>query len=183
MTWFTRLIQFVLLLAFWLVLSDQHNLLFLGIGAASAALVTGATHELFMEAFGRDRPHARRLGHRFWRFAVYVLWLTWRILVASLQVAYFAIHPRPPLQPRILRFRSRLRRPLAQTILANSITLVPGTLTLSVDDGEYLVHALLPGAADDLVNAKMQNMIGAFFLEAPEPAPTVTWVEDGEVAR
>ncbi len=50
-------------------------------------------------------------------------------------------------QPRaiIVRFSSNLRSGLLQTVLANSITITPGTLTLKNDDGVLYVHALDKG--------------------------------------
>jgi multicomponent Na+:H+ antiporter subunit E len=182
MTPLTRLTQFAALFAFWLLLSDQYAPVFLVMGLVTAALVTACTHDLFMEAVGGRAPHGRNLLARSWHLLVYLAWIIWRILVASVQVAYFVAHPSMPLQPRVLRFRTTMRRPLAQVTLANSITLVPGTLTLNLDDGTYLVHALVPAAADDLVNAKMQNIVARLFGEDPESPPDVTWLATDEVA-
>lgn len=181
MTMLTWLLQLVTLFAFWLLLSDQYSAVFLVMGLATAALVTASTHDLLMEAVGGQSPHARNLPVRAWYLVAYSGWIVWRILVASVQVAYFVAHPDMPLQPQVLRFRTTMRRPLAQVMLANSITLVPGTLTLNLDDGEYLVHALVPAAADDLVSARMQNMVARLFGEQQEEPPHVTWLAPDEV--
>jgi multicomponent Na+:H+ antiporter subunit E len=106
---------------------------------------------------------------------VYLGWLVSRMVVASVQVAYFVLHPRMPLEPAVLRFRTRMRSPLGRVILANTITLVPGTLTMHVDDDEYVVHALVPSAAADLLTARSQNMIGRMFLEEPDAAVWAVW--------
>jgi multicomponent Na+:H+ antiporter subunit E len=166
---------FASLLLFWFALSARLDPLFVAMGGASAAVVTWLTRDLVAVALGDWRPPGRRL-YRAWRAVLYIGWLIGRIVVASVQVAYLVLHPRVPLQPCLLRFRSTFRHPLARTILANSITLVPGTMTVRLRDGEYVVHALAPAAAGDLVSGRMQAMIGAVFLERPEPAPDVTWM-------
>lgn len=44
--------------------------------------------------------------------------------------------------PRIVHFRTRLKSDLARTILANSITLTPGTIVLDLDEDHLIVHWL-----------------------------------------
>ena len=68
-----------------------------------------------------------------------------------------------------------MQKTFAQVIVANSITLTPGTTSVSLKDGEYIVHALVPSAPKDILNAKMQNKVGAIFLEEKEPPPTPLW--------
>jgi multicomponent Na+:H+ antiporter subunit E len=47
-----------------------------------------------------------------------------------------------PIRPGIVRFRSRLTGDVAQTTLANSITLTPGTMTLDIVGSDYYIHCL-----------------------------------------
>jgi len=44
--------------------------------------------------------------------------------------------------PRIIYFRTRLRSDIARMVLANSITITPGTITLDLDDDHLIVHWL-----------------------------------------
>ncbi|MDR2522602.1 MAG: Na+/H+ antiporter subunit E [Synergistaceae bacterium] len=47
------------------------------------------------------------------------------------------------INPGIVKFNPRLKTDLGRTLLANSITLTPGTLTVDVDEnGTFYVHAL-----------------------------------------
>lgn len=46
------------------------------------------------------------------------------------------------LEPAIVYFKTDLRTTFAQVLLANSITLTPGTITISLSDGVYTVHCL-----------------------------------------
>jgi multicomponent Na+:H+ antiporter subunit E len=167
------LLQFAMLLAFWLLLSGEWRPLFIAMGVASSALVTMLTYPLLRESLSSEGSSpGRRLARAGWGI-VFVAWLLWRIVVASAQVANFALRPSLPFQPRFVRFTTNMRRPVSRVVLANSITLVPGTLTVRLDGDRYLVHCLIPGATDDLESAQMQNLIGRFTGEAPEPPPTM----------
>jgi multicomponent Na+:H+ antiporter subunit E len=169
------LVQFLLLLAFWLLLSWRFDPVFLAMGVGSAALVTWLTHPLVTKAIGPDLGGPRVLLRRGFAYGVFLVWLVGRIIPAGLQIAYHVMHPKLPIDPGVLRFRTTLRSPVARTMLANSITLVPGTMTLEVDGDEFIVHAFIPSAADDLASAKLQNRIADIFLEEHEAAPNVVW--------
>lgn len=163
-----RIELFVLLLAFWVVLSNHPTVPLLTLGVLSAAGVTWLTGDYFERIAPASRRPVWRYPLRLGRFAAYAAWLLWRVLVSSVDVAWVVLHPRMPIEPYFLRFRTGLRTPLARTTLANSITLVPGTLTVRVDGDELLVHALWPGAADDLRTGAMQRRIATVFAEPRE---------------
>lgn len=166
-----RIELFVLLLAFWLVLSDQPTVPLLTLGVLSAAGVAWLTGAHFERIVPASRPAVWRTPMRLWRFAVYGAWLLWRVLVSSVDVAWLVLHPRMPVEPYFLRFRTGLTSPVARTTLANSITLVPGTMTVRLDGDEFLVHALWPGAADDLRSGAMQRRVAVVFGEPREEGP------------
>jgi multicomponent Na+:H+ antiporter subunit E len=173
--WRGAFTQFVVLFGFWLLLSDEWRPLFFAIGAFSAAVVTLLTRGIVATVLREPLTGHRRRVQRTWWFFVYVGWMLGRIMVASLQMAYFALHPGLPFLPRFVTFRTTMGRPLSRVILATSITMVPGTMTVRLDGDEYLVHTLMPGAADDLVTARMQNVIGRFLGEAQERPPRMEW--------
>ena len=175
MTAFRIAAQFTVLLAFWLVLSGQYDALFVGMGVASAVLVTALTHRILAASLGPATRGVASAPVRVWRFVVYALWVLSRIPPAGAQIAYYVLHPRMPIEPCELRFRTHLESQVALTLLANSITLVPGTLTVSIDDGEFTVHAFIPVSASDLANGSMQNRVGRVFLQEPADPPEVVW--------
>lgn len=169
-------VQFVLLLGFWLAISGQYDVLFIGMGVASAAVVTALTHRYVATNLGPSRG----LGTtwlRTWRSVRYALWLLTRIPPAGLLVAYVVLRPGLPVEPYVIRFVTHLESPVARTTLANSITLTPGTLTLDVDPDtrEFTVHCFVPETAEDLVSGEMANRVGKLFLQEPAPPPAVTW--------
>lgn len=80
---------------------------------------------------------------------VYIVVLFKEIILANLDVAYRVIHPKMPINPGIVIIKTELRQDLAKMILANSITLTPGTFTLDIEDDRLLIH---------WINVKTDNM-------------------------
>ena len=71
---------------------------------------------------------------------IYIIVLFKEIVVANLDVAYRVIHPTIPIRPGIIIIKTELKQDLAKLILANSITLTPGTFTLDINDDQLLIH-------------------------------------------
>jgi multicomponent Na+:H+ antiporter subunit E len=85
-------------------------------------------------------------------FLGYLLVLLWQVVLANVEIAKILLSPQLPIQPGIVTFDPGLRTEFGRTLLANSITLTPGTLTLEVgDEGIFTVHALTIAAARDVV--------------------------------
>ena len=78
---------------------------------------------------------------RFFWCLVYALRFFQLMVVANIDVAYRVLHPSLPIKPGIVKVKTCLKNPLARMILANSITLTPGTLVVDMDsDGFIYVH-------------------------------------------
>ena len=90
---------------------------------------------------------------------VYLPWLLWEIAKANLHVARVIFTPSLPIQPRLVRIRATQKTDLGLVILANSITLTPGTVTLDVRDGTLLVHALTRKSAEGLESGEMDRRV------------------------
>jgi len=86
---------------------------------------------------------------------VYIITLFWEIIKANFDVAYRVIHPKMPIKPGIVVIKTHLKSDIAKLILANSITLTPGTFTLDVIGDELLIH---------WINVKTENIDEATSL-------------------
>ena len=175
--------QFVLLFAFWLILSGHYQAKYIIIGAAAAAVVTWFTNDLFHSALHRGEfreIRTRLILLQLWRFIAYLPWLLSRIIMANVQVAYLVLHPKMPIDPGLLVFRTRMKKGISQVTLANSITLTPGTITVSMEDGQYVIHTLKRPLAGELEDATMQNKVGTVYLEEKEPPPATSWLHSIE---
>lgn len=158
----------LILFAFWIILSGKFDLFHLALGFLSSLGVSLVTRKLVI----LRPPVVGILPPTLHRWPLYLPWLMWQILLSAVQVARVVLHPKMPINPRLIRFKCGLPNPLAHVTLANSITLTPGTVTLDVAEEEYTVHALTAGAADSLVPAKgegeMQERVARLFGTEPE---------------
>lgn len=152
-------ITFFILFTFWVMLSAHFDAFHLGAGVVCSGIVAYATHDLL---FWNGNRVTRMYGIRF---GVYLVWLLYQIVIANIDVAYRALHPKMPIDPQVVTFKSHLRSDLSKTTLANSITLTPGTITLDIRDGVYYVHAIAGKPADDLLEGAMERKVAHVFKE------------------
>ena len=73
-------------------------------------------------------------------FLIYIFIVLGEIVKANFDVAYRVLHPKMPIRPGIVLIKTRLKQNLAKMILANSITLTPGTFTLDILGDNLLIH-------------------------------------------
>jgi multicomponent Na+:H+ antiporter subunit E len=87
--------------------------------------------------------------------------------VASFQVLFNVL--RGDINPRVVHFRTRLKSDLARVILANSITLTPGTISLHLDDDHLIVHWLNATTthskhAGELIKGPFEKLLKRIFI-------------------
>lgn len=67
------------------------------------------------------------------------------------------LDPKLPISPTLKRFQPTQQSELGIVIHANSITLTPGTISVEVQRGEFLVHALTREGAEGLAGSEMDR--------------------------
>ncbi|MCI6813356.1 MAG: Na+/H+ antiporter subunit E [Lachnospiraceae bacterium] len=75
-------------------------------------------------------------------FLRYAAVLIWEIGKANLVTIRLIISSKYIIEPEIIHFRTNLKSRLTRVILANSITLTPGTITVSLEQDELVIHCL-----------------------------------------
>jgi multicomponent Na+:H+ antiporter subunit E len=155
------LITFVMLFGFWVLLSGKYDLFHLSLGLVCSLLIAYLTHDLL---FANVRLGNARVIVR--RFFAYIPWLLYQIITSNIYVASVVLGPKHRVKPQIIRFKTKLESDISWVTLANSITLTPGTITMDIKDGEFLVHALDKKVADDLNAGEMEDRIAHVYMEA-----------------
>ncbi|MGV1100699.1 Na+/H+ antiporter subunit E [Thiovibrio sp. JS02] len=148
---------FVVLAGAWLLLSGKFDAFHLALGGISCLLVALISQDLLFQE--RKKGFVARFGEAL-RFVPYCFWLLWQILIANFHVILLAISPRlckRELDPHIFTFRTRLKTDFGKFVLANSITLTPGTVTIRIDGDEFYVHAISRKAAGDLLASETMS--------------------------
>jgi multicomponent Na+:H+ antiporter subunit E len=101
-------------------------------------------------------------------FVAYLGILLAEIIKANLDVAYRVLHPRLPITPGIVAIRTELKQDIAKTLLANSITLTPGTFTLDVIGDTLLIHWIVvrseaPEEASRAIAGRFERFLKVVF--------------------
>ena len=153
-------LTFILSFATWLVLSGRFDRFHLLLGILSSALVGFFSGGLLL-----PQPILSTLPRQWFRFCVYLPWLLVAVFKANMHILCLVFDPRMPqrIEPSIVRFNSRLTSDMARFILANAITLTPGTITIYASVfGEYTVHAIDRKSAAGLPGSKEERVARIF---------------------
>ena len=159
---FGILLTFCIMAVFWTLLSGIFDAFHLISGLVCCAIVSIISHALLVK--GKSE---KKLLKSF-RLLIYIPWELWQIVLANIDVAYRVLHPKMPIDPRIMEFETSLRGDFSLLTLANSITLTPGTITILVEPerGKFWVHAIAKVPADALlVDQTMQRKVAHVFME------------------
>ena len=152
---------FVLLMGLWALLSGKFDAFHLSLGVICSLIVAYLSHDLL---FANVRVGDGRVI--FQRFVRYIPWLLREIITSNFYVAYLALSPRMPIDPQLIKFKTKLESDISWVMLANSITLTPGTVTIDIANREFLVHALDRKIAASLDTGEMEDQVAHIFMEA-----------------
>jgi len=126
---------FILGLVFWLLLTFRISLPNVIVGSAASLICTLIFARYFFENTGK-LINPRRW---FW-FLIYLAVFIWSCIKANFDVAYRVLHPRMPIKPGIVKVRTSIKSEFGRMLLANSITMTPGTLTVDIIGDDYYIH-------------------------------------------
>ena len=165
----------VLLIGLWAGLSGRLDGLFLTSGIISAAVVLFVTEAIFRpgDLVGFERPPSRFswLAGTIFRLVVYFPLLLLDIAAANVRVVQLVLNPRMPINPSLVEFESPLRTEASNAVLANSITLTPGTVTIDMSAHRFIVHcisdATRQGIRDGVLLKRVAHVFGE-TIEVPE---------------
>ena len=93
-----------------------------------------------------------------WFFA-YVILLLREIIKANLAIIPRILTVEEEMEPIIVKFRTSLKSDFTKMLLANSITLTPGTITISLEDDEYTIHCLDTSLSEGLENSDFEKAL------------------------
>jgi len=150
----------------WLLLSGHFDLFHITLGVFSVLLVIAVNSRLAGHPFFAPAGPETRI--RWLRLLAYIPWLTWQIIISSLQVAWVIMHPKMPVNPSLIRFKAKLPTTAAKVILGNSITLTPGTITLLVEDDGFLVHSLTDASFAGIADGSLPEHAAGLFQKKTE---------------
>ncbi len=140
--------MFILLFLMWIILNGRITLEICLFG-----LVFSGVIYYFMCKHLEHKSNEFKLLKNFLRIIKYLAVLTREIALSSYAVMKLIVNRDEEIQPQIVFFRVPLKHNFTKTILANSITLTPGTITVNIVDDIFCVHALDYTLAEDFENS------------------------------
>ena len=147
--------MYILLFLFWLLLNGKLTAEVVGLGLVIVALMAALEWSLFHYGPAQELRVLRKVPV----FCAYLPVLVWEILKAGLVVGRDILFRRYRLTPTLVTFRADLNTDFGRFLLANSITLTPGTITVQVKGARLTVHCLDKSMLDTSDDGVFQRWI------------------------
>ncbi len=130
--------MYVVFFVLWILLNGQFTWEIAGFGI----VIAGVLYAFVCRFLGYSVEKDKLLFHKLPYILAYILILIWEIIKANMDTIRLGLSYRNETDPVIVRFRTDLKSKTARVVLANSITLTPGTITIALEGNELIVHAL-----------------------------------------
>ncbi|SKC88926.1 Na+/H+ antiporter subunit E [Maledivibacter halophilus] len=146
----------VLYLIIWTILAEKVDYQVIIIGIFIAFLISMYNYKIkYRDYKGNCFLKFRNLK----LFVNYLFLLIKEIIIANIQLAIIVLSRKIVISPNIIKFNTKLKSDFLKMILANSITLTPGTLTIEIDDDEFTVHCITKDQASDVIDSKFEKLL------------------------
>ena len=130
--------MYLLYFALWIIFNGAVTLEICLFGIVIAAAVFWFTCKFMDYSIQKEI----RIMKRIPKLLRYVCVLVMEIVKANFAVIHMILSEKEEIEPVLVRFRSDMKTPVGRAFLANAITLTPGTITVTLEGSEYLVHCL-----------------------------------------
>lgn len=147
--------MFILLLLLWVILNGRITTEILCVGVV---LVSGISHFMYKHLGYVPSGEGRLLRKIFWSLYFLVL-LVVEVVKSGFMIMKFVMEKEIDIQPQIVVFPVKLKSEFLKIILAHSITLTPGTITLNIEDDLFYVHAFDYTFGEDVVDSSFHRLL------------------------
>jgi multicomponent Na+:H+ antiporter subunit E len=151
---------FVVLFIFWLLLNNSLAPDVLIVGIVAAALIA-----LFFQNARSILSDFNMTPRGFGAAVIFILYFLQELIKSNIRLAAIVLSPSLPVNPGIVKVRTKLKSPVARALLANAITMTPGTLTVELRDEWLYIHWVTVESLD--VEGATANIVSRFerYLE------------------
>ena len=158
-----HLALFILSFFFWLLLTWNLSLPNLIVGGLASALAT-----LFFAKYFFKNVYKFIQPQRYFWLILYLVIFIWECIKANFDVAYRVLHPAMPIKPGIVKVKTGLKSDFARMMLANSITMTPGTITVDIVGDDFYIHWIYvssdnPEEYSQKISGRFENYIKKIF--------------------
>ena len=139
----------------WIIFNGAITTEILIFGVVVAFLMFGFVCKFMDYSLRKEVLLIKRSGY----FVLYLINLLIEIIKANVSVCHFVLYGTEQIEPVMVSFHTTLKSRLARVILANSITLTPGTITVSLHGEEVIVHCLDRSLAEGMEDSSFVKML------------------------
>ena len=122
----------------WVIFNGSFTLEICLFGIAIAGAIFAFTCKFMDYSVQKEKQNLKKV----FKFFRYICVLVIEIVKANFAVVHMILSEKEELEPALVSFHSDMQTPTGRALLANAITLTPGTITVSLEGAEYLVHCL-----------------------------------------
>lgn len=145
----------LIFILFWIILAEKINVEVILIGLfICMAVYSFNRHSIF--SFVRKET---KLLEKMYYWCMYLLILVKGIVLANFEVAKIVLSPHMKISPEMVQFHTKLSSDIHKAILANSITLTPGTLTVRMEENTLVVHCLKKDYVEAVLHSKFEKIL------------------------
>lgn len=148
--------MYLLYFILWVIFNGNLTLEIAIFGIVIAAAIFAFTCKFMDYSLEKEILLYKNLPHILHYVGVLVI----EIVKANFAVIHLILSEKEEPEPTLVSFSSERKTAVGKTLLANAITLTPGTITVSLEENEYTVHCL-----DKSFAAGMDKSIFVTLLE------------------
>lgn len=149
-----RVYKALTLFVIWLLLTESYTPVHMALGLVAS---------LGVALLNTDTGRRPGVAIRWLQLLQFFPWLFGRMLISGLHLSFLILHPKLPIAPALVRYRTKLGHEPGIVLLGNSVTLTPGTVTAEAQTDELIVHAMDDESLHDLHSQNLERKVADVF--------------------
>ena len=137
---------FLFFVGMWIVFNGRFTIEILIFGIVLSAALYLFTWKVLGYGPKQEKEVLKKSG----KMVLYGLLVFKEIIKANWGVLKIVLNPKSKIEPKMVYFKTDLKKDTSKVALANSITITPGTITVNVSDDVFCVHAMDASMADGI---------------------------------
>ncbi len=138
--------MYLLYFILWVIFNGNLTLEICLFGLAVAGVMLAFTCKFMDYSLEKEK----RIVKKYFKILRYLCVLVSEIVKANFAVMHMILSEREEVEPVVVKFHSDMKTTMGKVFLANAITLTPGTITVTLEGSEYVVHCLDESLAEGI---------------------------------
>lgn len=147
--------MYILFFLFWLIFNGKVTLEIVLLGLVISSLMYAFVCKFMGYSIRRDIQILKKSHY----ILQYIGILLYEIVKANVSVIRLIVSSKYEIEPAIVSFHTTLKTKTARVVLANSITLTPGTITITMEEDKMVIHCLDKEFAQGLSGSLFERLL------------------------